>query len=285
MSKKFPKLLLAALLLAAMPAYATNAPHQPDAKDFLKNSKKSAPKPIPLATAAEVREWVNTGKAFFNGGFMGKRDYAKALHFFKKAGEQGDAEALYMLGTMLYEGKGVATDEKEAFRLYELAAEKGHTDSQMLTGTQHMYLAMRQPPESKQRADEYAKAANWFKKAADKKQPEAMLWYGDMQLRGLGGLAENKKTGLALIEDAAKLHNANAMAVLGGYYMEGKVLPRDFRKAYHYLLLSQRSGNQNARLGVKMLEDKLSEAERKKISEDVKAWLQKNPAPQRLVND
>lgn len=285
MSKKFPELVLAAMLLAASPAFATEIPKQTDAKTLIESVKPAEKKAVPKASPTEIREWVNTGKAFFNGGLMGRRDYGKALSFFRKAAEQGDPEGLYMLGTMTYEGKGVAANEKEAFRLYEEAAEKGHTDSQMLTGTQHMYLAMRQPPESKAREEEYRKAAEWFKKAGEKKQPEAMLWYGDMQLRGLGGIAKNEKAGLARIEEAATLHNANAMAVLGGYYLEGKVVNRDYRKAYKYLLLSQRNGNQNARLGVKMVEDKLSEGERKAVREEVTQWEAKHPAPLRLVND
>jgi len=240
---------------------------------------------VKKATPAEIREWVNMGKAFYNGSFLGERDYKKAHELFRKAAEQGDAEGLYMLGTLTYEGKGTRKSEKEAFALYEQAAEKGHTDSQMLTGTQHMYLAMRQPPESAARNEEYRQAAKWFKKAADKKQTEAILWYGDMQLKGLGGIPQDKKAGLARIEEAVELHNANAMAVLGGYYLEGSIVPKDYRKAYRYLLLSDRSGNQNARVGVRLLEDKLTTEERKAVRDEVKEWLRNHPAPLTPPND
>ena len=133
--------------------------------------------------------------------------------------------------------------------------------------------------------EEYALAAKWFKLAADKKQPEAMLWYGDMQLRGLGGIPQDKKAGVERVRQSAELHNANAMAVLGGYYMDGDVLPRNLREAYKYMMLSERSGNGNARLGLTMLEGKLPKGEQDAVREEVKEWLRKNPAPTRRPNN
>ena len=54
-------------------------------------------------------------------------DYDKALKYWPKAAELGDAEAHYYLGCMYMEGEGVEKDEEKAGYHWEKAAIGGHT--------------------------------------------------------------------------------------------------------------------------------------------------------------
>ena len=51
--------------------------------------------------------------------------WADAIHYYELAAEQGRAEALSMLGELLYEGKGVRRSAVQARRMWKRAAEAG----------------------------------------------------------------------------------------------------------------------------------------------------------------
>lgn len=53
-----------------------------------------------------------------------KGDYAKAVYWFRKAAEQGNAEAQYTLGVMYDNGRGVTRDLKEAVKLHRKSIEQ-----------------------------------------------------------------------------------------------------------------------------------------------------------------
>lgn len=51
--------------------------------------------------------------------------WSDALHYYEQAAEQGRAEALSMLGELLYEGKGVRRSVTQARRMWKKAADSG----------------------------------------------------------------------------------------------------------------------------------------------------------------
>jgi hypothetical protein len=51
-------------------------------------------------------------------------DNSKALYWYKKAAEQGYAEAQYTCGIMIYNGEGTARDRSEAKVWFQKAAEQ-----------------------------------------------------------------------------------------------------------------------------------------------------------------
>lgn len=53
-------------------------------------------------------------------------NHEKAVYWYEKAAEQGDAEAQYYLGDMYYKGEGTAADLKQALVWMEKAAEQGY---------------------------------------------------------------------------------------------------------------------------------------------------------------
>ena len=62
------------------------------------------------------------------------QDYEAAEVWYRKAAEQGHADAQYNLGVMYYKGHGIARDYKAAAELCRNAAEQGDVNAQYLLG-------------------------------------------------------------------------------------------------------------------------------------------------------
>src|SRR4051794_21569754 len=58
-------------------------------------------------------------------GFEGSKDYAQAMRWFRKAADQGNAEAQNTIGEMYLKGQGVPQDYAQAMRWYRKAADQG----------------------------------------------------------------------------------------------------------------------------------------------------------------
>ena len=67
----------------------------------------------------------NLGHACFRGEGV-PQDYTQAVYWWRKAAEQGDADAQFMLGDCYYKGQGVPQDYAQAVSLYRKAAEQGY---------------------------------------------------------------------------------------------------------------------------------------------------------------
>ncbi len=105
---------------------------------------------ISMATTAQVSE----GMKYYNNG-----DYANALKCFKKAADQGDAEAQYGLGVCYENGYGVSKDLQEAVKWYNKAAKHGLVEAQYNLGVCYGNgYGVRKDP---------SKAKYWYRKAAD----------------------------------------------------------------------------------------------------------------------
>jgi uncharacterized protein len=62
------------------------------------------------------------------------QDDTEAVRWLRLAADQGDASALFNLGLMSEEGRGVPQDHAEAARWYRLAAEQGYPQAQYNLG-------------------------------------------------------------------------------------------------------------------------------------------------------
>ena len=75
----------------------------------------------------------NLALRYSNGQGVPK-DEKEAVRLYRLAAEQGNAAAQTNLGWMYANGQGVTQDEKEAVRLYRLAAEQGEIKSKVVYG-------------------------------------------------------------------------------------------------------------------------------------------------------
>jgi tetratricopeptide (TPR) repeat protein len=103
--------------------------------------------------------------------YYADRNYAKAVMWYKKAAEQGDAEAQDWLGDCYLSGEGVAQDEAQAVKWYRKAAEQGNTEAQISLGG--CYLGK-------------AEAVKWYRKAAEQGDAFAQFMLGTCYNNGYG---------------------------------------------------------------------------------------------------
>jgi hypothetical protein len=93
------------------------------------------------------------------------RDKAAGLAWYRKAADQGCAEAQCSLGLALYNGDGVPVDEAESVVWYRKAAEQGHAGAQYTLA--YAYSYGRGVPVDKTTAE------GWYRKAADQGHAKA----------------------------------------------------------------------------------------------------------------
>jgi hypothetical protein len=86
-------------------------------------------------------------------------DYIKAVEWYRKSVEQGNAWAQNELGYCYYEGKGVELDYAKAVELFRKSADQGFANGQDSLADCYRY--------GRGVEQDYAKAIEWYRKAAD----------------------------------------------------------------------------------------------------------------------
>lgn len=140
-------------------------------------------------------------------------DYTRAIHWYLRAADQGNAMALNNLSSMFLLGKGVRPDPERAAALSLAAAEKGNVISQARIGA--MYLA------GEGVARDPLKAEYWLERAATAGHLEAQAQLGTMMLRGDLDWAPNIPKGLIWLKKAAGRGHAQARAEIENAAREG----------------------------------------------------------------
>ena len=136
---------------------------------------------------AEVRSQAESGNphaqdvlaAAYEGGLGGlTQDCAQAASWYRKAADQGDADAQYNLGLLYVNGQGVPQDYAQAVSWFRKAADQGDADAQFNLGLR--YANGQGVPQ------DYAQAASWYRKAADQGHASAQLNLGVLYYHGQG---------------------------------------------------------------------------------------------------
>src|SRR3954467_2554027 len=76
------------------------------------------------AQAGDAKAMTMLGELYANA-FGVKRDYGKALEWYKRASNAGDRAAMFALAMMSLSGRGVPTDKQEAVKLLASSAKLG----------------------------------------------------------------------------------------------------------------------------------------------------------------
>src|ERR1019366_1427359 len=84
---------------------------------------------------------------------------------------------------------------------------------------------------------DYARAADWYKRAADGGDREAMFALAMMRLEGRGAPA-NREDAVKLLASSAKLGNPKAAYNLALLYLDGQTLPQDVKSSAEFLPLA-----------------------------------------------
>ena len=142
-----------------------------------------------------------------------KKNYSEALKWYRKAAEQGNAEAQINLGGMYLYGKGVPQDNSKAVKWFRKAAEQENAMAQKNIGW--LYEQGKGVPQDD------SEAVKWFRKAAEQGDEEARAYLGWMYEKGRGVLQDNSEA-VKWYKKAAEQGNVDTQTNLGSIYEKRK---------------------------------------------------------------
>jgi TPR repeat protein len=106
------------------------------------------------------------------------QDFVQAVAWYRKAANQGDADAQFNLGESYRNGQGVSQDYAQAAAWYRKAAEQGDSLAQVNLGVLYDHgQGVRK---------DYKQAAAWYRKAAEQGNPRAQSNLSESYIKGQG---------------------------------------------------------------------------------------------------
>lgn len=159
---------------------------------------------------------VQLGMHYKNGDGV-EQDYIKAVEYFKKATDLGNAEAMFQLGNCYYFGVGVQRDYRKGISLFAKSADMKNLKGQFCVGKCYIIGLPDYYLENNYR-DNLAKSAvndeveEEFRIEAENNDIEAQYWLGIL-LHYYG--TERKSESRKWIEKSANNENAEAQYFLG----------------------------------------------------------------------
>jgi uncharacterized protein len=164
-------------------------------------------------------------------------DKAKAVEWYRKSAGQGNGAGMFNLGAAYFNGEGVTFDSSEALAWFLVAQDHGSRPA--VAAVQRLETTMR--PEEIDRAysviakryttgnelkQDYAAAATWYQRAAERGDSAAAVELADMYAQGRGEAQDYSAT-QHWCRYAAERQNRMGMYCMGWIYQEGKVGPKD----------------------------------------------------------
>ncbi len=194
------------------------------------------------AKPIDADKMLALGESYYNGEGR-TRNYEEAAKCFRKAAEQGLADAQYNLGVCYDNGKGVDEDDAEAVKWYRKAAEQGHAAAQFNLG---FCFANGQGVQK----DE-AEAVKWYRKAAEQGDADAQNNLGSRYYNG-EGVAQDYAEAVKWYRKAAEQGRAVAQYNLGNRYYNGEGVAQDYAEAVKWHRKAAEQGHVSAQynLGV-----------------------------------
>lgn len=216
-------------------------------------------------SATPIHAELSKGLAAYKNG-----DYQSAYKEFYAASLTNNPDAIYTIGTMYTEGKGVGKDLNQAAIWFEKAAQLGHTFSQY--NLANMYYFGQGVPQ------DYFKALLLYKKASDKGMKEAQYNAGKMFEMGLG-VTQDYNLAAKLYESAGRKGDGMAQRDLAIFYAKGWGVPKDLVLALALLEISTRNGGEDCEKCRNSITDKLTLNEVNRAHLIAQGWVLGQPLP------
>jgi TPR repeat protein len=195
------------------------------------------------ALAGDASSQARWGQFLYSGRGCAV-DKAEAAVWFRKAADQGIAEAQYSLGLLYERGDGVEQNNTRAAHWYLLAATQGHALAQ--NALAELYH------EGRGVAQDYAAALKWYESAADQGVASAAYNAGYLYFQGLHVKRDRDKA-RSLFEAAASSSFALAKYALGLIHENGLGVKKDKCKAKSFYEAAAAAGDTDAQKAVARL--------------------------------
>ena len=193
-----------------------------------------------LVCSAGGQTQFDEGRAAYDRG-----DYAAALRLWTPLAQQGHAKAQEAIGTMYYEGRGVARDYGAAFRWFRGAADQGDPNAPCYLGVMyHDGLGV---------AMDRAEAARWYRRAADQGTAIAQVNLGAAYADG-DGVTRDDAEAVRWYRKAADQGHALGQNNLAYMYEIGRGVVRDRALAIAWYRKAAQQGNTLAQNNLSRLE-------------------------------
>jgi len=187
------------------------------------------------------------GYAYYRGSTI-TRDYEKSRYWLERAGEAGNAAAYFRLGIFYEKGVGVAKNDKTAFSHYLKSAQMGYENGQFWTG--YLYGKGRGVAKSDEKAFE------WYLKAAKQGHSSAMQNLGIRNQAGRG-VTKNMEQAALWYERAIEAGNLASYSGLGYMYKFGKGgRPKDLAKAIRLFRSAADKGDASGQYNLGLMYEK-----------------------------
>lgn len=188
-------------------------------------------------------------------------DYQKALFYFMRAAEQGDANSQNEVGVMYKYGLGVEKDDAQAFEWYQKSADQGYALAQRNVGFCYKFGKGVEKDMSKaydwllkaaeggnaSAQNEVAwmlytgedvpqdlhKAFEWAQKAVEQEDPFGYGTLAEMYYKGKG-VAQDKAKAFELYSKGAELEDRESTRMLAIMYKKGEGTKKDKKKAAYW---------------------------------------------------
>lgn len=148
---------------------------------------------------------------------------AEDLEILRQRAQNGEAEAMYLLGFMYLDGEGVTQDLAQTEALWLKAAEQDFELAAYSLGSFYLHGYGGAP--------DYKKAVQWYEKAYDLGSVDAGYDLGVMYQNGIG-VTKTPTLAQIWLKNAAERGNVNAKSALGAMYYNGDGVKVDYDKAY-----------------------------------------------------
>mmetsp|Transcript_12326 Transcript_12326/g.26616 ORF Transcript_12326/g.26616 Transcript_12326/m.26616 type:complete len:777 (-) Transcript_12326:145-2475(-) len=158
-----------------------------------------------------------------------QRDHVQALHYFQRAAEAGDHDAMAHLGHMYANGYGTAQNYAQAQKWFQSAATHGSASAQYGLGYMHLT--------GQGMTEDHEKAFKFFSQAAEQGHADAHFYMGIMHLKGLGVRRKSVQRAFSYFTLASHAGHVLAMYNAATMHLSGKGTIRTCKPAL--LLMKQ----------------------------------------------
>lgn len=155
-----------------------------------------------------------------------------------KAAGEGDPLALFEIGARYTEGRGVATDLKEAARWYELAAARGFAPAE------YRLANLYEKGQGVER--DLNRARQLYEVSAEKGNASAMHNLAVLLATGIGDAAPDFNAAAKWFQKASELGVRDSQFNLAILYARGNGVKQDLEESYKWFAIAARDGDHDA---------------------------------------
>lgn len=196
------------------------------------------------AESGDAEAQRQLGDLYFFGDTGLPKDPVKAVEWYRRAADQGHADAQFNLGRCYETGIGAKKSLTDAVMWYRMAAGKGNAASQNNLGLCYRY--------GNGVVKSAAEALYWFRKSADKGDASGQHNLADMYLRG-EGVEQNFAEAVNWFMKSAEQGDAGAQFFLGWCYQNGKGVTANTAEAMIWYDKAAKKGYAGAKAALEAL--------------------------------